>query len=229
MIHIKKKEYDFKGASSYHKEWSTRVFDIIGEPLSVFLIKCTKMTPNQCSMLSFIFGLVGGIFFLQGGFINQVIGASFAFLYNIFDMIDGRIARARHISTKMGKWLDAIIDFFVFPYLIFTLAYGMGTYMAALVGMLAIISYNTHYLIVFFYKFEMTGNKPIGIPGKGKLEWIRYIYGSNVFYLVLLITVLLKAPMAVLWIWAIFGNLYWMAILVVQYQNLRRFGLDKHG
>lgn len=232
MIKIKKpkkaEKYDFKGASSYHKELTTRVFDIIAEPISIFFIKFTKITPNQISVISFILALIGGVFFLKGGFINQLIGAGLAFFYNIFDMIDGRIARARKISTRLGKWLDGMIDFVVFPYLIFTLALGMRSYLAAVVGMLAIVSYQTHYLIIFFYKYEMIGEKkPIVIPGKGKFEWIRYLYGSNLFYLFLMVAVAIKQPMLVLWFWAIFGNLYWVMVMLVQYINLKKMGFDK--
>ena len=214
-------KYDFKAASSYHKEWSTYVFDVIGEPISIFLIKYTKMTPNQASLLSLFFALMGGFFFIKGGYQNQLIGAGFAFLYNIFDMIDGRIARARRESTLYGKWLDAMIDFVVFPYLIFTLAFGMGTYLAAVVGMLAIVSYQTHYLIVHFYKSEIQGNRnEIELPGK--FEWLRYIYGSNIFYVFLPIALIFNAPMYVLLFWAIFGNLYWFLIIYVQHSNIRK-------
>ncbi len=213
-------KFDFKAASSYHKEWSTYVFDIIGNPLAVFLVKYTKISANQTSILSFIFALIGGFFLFKGGYQNQVIGGLFAFLYNLFDMIDGRIARARRETSLYGKWLDAMIDFFVFPYLIFTLAYGMQTYLAAVIGMLAIVSYQTHYLIVHFYKSEIQGNNK-NIHINGKFEWLRYVYGSNFFYLFLPIALILNHPMYVLLFWAIFGNLYWFVIIFVQHLNMR--------
>jgi phosphatidylglycerophosphate synthase len=218
---MKKQKYDFKAASAYHKEWSTYVFDIIGRPLSKFVVKFTNITPNQVSIASFVLAIIGGLYFLKGDYKSILIGAIFAFFYNILDMMDGRIARAKKTGSLLGKWLDAMIDFVVFPYLIFTLALGIGTYMAAVIGMLAIMSYQTHYLIVHFYKSEIVGSKKLmNIPGK--YEWLRSAYGSNFFYLFLLIAAIINLPMTVLLFWATFGNLYWVMIMFIQYRNLKQ-------
>jgi len=209
-----------KKAKAYHQEWSTHVFDIIAQPLSRFFVKYTKLTPNQCSWISFLLGILGGIYFLKGGYQNILIGAILAFGYNIFDMMDGVVARARKMSSIYGKWLDGIIDFVIFPYLIFTLALGLQTYLAAVIGMLAIVSYQTHYLIVHFYKSEIVDDKKLmKIPVK--YEWLRTAYGSNFFYLFTLIAAIINQPMAILWFWATFGNLYWILIVFVQHRNLK--------
>lgn len=215
------KKFNFKAASAYHKEWSTYVFDIIGRPLSVFLVKFTSITPNQVSYISFVLGVLGAYFILLGGYKNLVIGGSLAFAYNIFDMIDGRVARARGVSTVFGKWLDGMIDFTIFPLLIFALALSLKSYWSLVLGMLAIMSYPTHYLIVHFYKSEIVGKKDL-IPIPGKFEWVRHVYGSNFFYLFFFAACLANKPMWILIFWATFGNLYWVVLMIVQYLNIRK-------
>ena len=220
---MKKKKYDFKGASRKHREWGCLIFDFLGRPFTWFFAKYTSVTPNQVSFSSLILCVIGAYFLFLGGYKNVLIGASIAFLGNIFDMVDGCLARAKGTGSLFGRWMDAMIDFTVFPLLVFALAVGLKSKLALILGMLAIMSYPTHYLIIHYYKSEIVkNNKPMEVPGGGKYEWLRDVYGSNLFYLFLFIGAIFNVPILVLVFWATFGNLYWVAVMIVQYMNIKK-------
>lgn len=213
----KKKPY-FIG---HHKEWSMILTDIISRPLAVLIARYTSISPNQISLISFSFILIAASFLLQGGSKNILIGAIFAFLYNTFDLVDGMVARERKQTSVIGHWLDAMFGFVSFPILIITLTIGMRNYLAFILGILAIISYPTQYLVVHFYNSEIAKEKePMKISGK--LESIRYAYGSSFFYVFLLIAAIVGKPLYVLIFWATLGNLYWIMMIFTQYLNLKK-------
>ena len=194
--------------------------DIIARPIAWFLIRFTRITPNQVSILSFILGLLGAYFLSLGGYKNLVIGASLAFAYNILDMCDGIIARVKNLKSPLGHWLDGILGFILFPTIIFGLVLGLQNYVALILGMAAIVSYPLQYALVYFYKLEVYKSKEkIEIPGK--FEWVRYAYGSSFFYIALFVMALLNKPWWILWFWAIAGNFYWLILLVTQFFSIR--------
>src|SRR3989338_8857432 len=100
-----KREVNFSGVHDKHKEWGCLIFDYLGRPLNRFLAKYTSVTPNQVSLLSLILAIVAAYFLILGGYRNILIGASIAFVANIFDMVGvctggwtGKLSspRARH-------------------------------------------------------------------------------------------------------------------------------------
>lgn len=209
--------------SRKHKELAMRATDYFSRPLTYMLVNYTKITPNQVSIISFLFILTSAYLFLKGGYNNILIGSFLAFVYNILDMIDGMIARLKKKSSLMGQWLDGILGYISFPIIIFTLAVGMRNYLALILGMLAIVSYPLQFLFVHYYKSDIQkNNEKINIPGKGKFEWTRYVYGASFFYFVLIFAAVVDKPIYILLFWATFGNLYWVAILFSQYKTLRK-------
>ena len=76
--------------------------------LVYFFANFTKFTPNQITILGFIFDIASAFSFLQGTWFYLIIGAFlFEFGY-ICDCIDGRLARLKGESTKVGGFLDHI-------------------------------------------------------------------------------------------------------------------------
>ena len=218
-----RRECNFEGIHDKHKEWGCLVFDWLGRPITRFLAKYTNVTPNQVSIFYFFLSIIAAYFLFLGGEKNVIIGASIAFLANIFDMVDGCLARATGIRSIKGRWLDGMIGFVTIPLLMFSLAVGIRTFPAMFFGMLAMMSYTLQYLIIHFYNAKIINkNEPMAIPGKW--EWVRNVYGSNLFYLFLLPAAIINKPMPILIFWATFGNFYWMLILVYQYRSLPKKG-----
>ncbi|HTS00865.1 MAG TPA: CDP-alcohol phosphatidyltransferase family protein, partial [Bacteroidota bacterium] len=71
----------------------------------------TPVTPNQLTLLSMVFGVIGGAFLALGTSAGCAAGALFFFLYNVVDCSDGQLARLKHSGTHLGRILDGVADY----------------------------------------------------------------------------------------------------------------------
>ncbi len=77
----------------------------ISGAISRFLIT-TPITPNQITIFVTLLGIVAAWHFAQPGYTFKLY-ASFLFLFSsILDGCDGEVARAKHMTSKLGGWLD---------------------------------------------------------------------------------------------------------------------------
>lgn len=68
------------------------------------------VTPDQYTLASVVFALVGLYFMVQ----MNLIWATFFFIFAAgLDFVDGAVARTRKIATKVGAYLDTIVDRYV--------------------------------------------------------------------------------------------------------------------
>jgi len=81
-------------------------FDNLGRKIGKIFSKLS-LSPNQWTILSLVFALVLFYFLIKGEFLIAAI--VFAFTAFI-DMIDGAVAREAKKVTKVGGYLDSIID-----------------------------------------------------------------------------------------------------------------------
>ena|GEM_PF-143564 len=65
------------------------------------------VTPNQVSVVSFLVALVSAACFFAG---KALAGALLLQLSSILDGCDGEIARLKQLQSKMGDYLDAVLD-----------------------------------------------------------------------------------------------------------------------
>ncbi|MFH1641767.1 MAG: CDP-alcohol phosphatidyltransferase family protein [Nanoarchaeota archaeon] len=203
-------------------EFAAYILRSMSKHITKILIK-TSVTPNQITFLSFLFVIAGSIFFIKGGYQNLIIGSILAFFAHLLDCIDGEIARAKKLSSILGQWFDAIVDYTAHPILIFSLAYGLRDYFGLVWACLAIIAYPMQYLFIHYYKSEIVkNNEKIPIPIPPKYDNIRYLYGSTLFYPLLLIVCLINRPLLLLIFYATFGNLFWIGIIFVEYVNIKK-------
>ena len=56
---------------------------------------------------------------------------------------------------------------------------------------------------------------------KGKFEFIRKMYGSTLFHILLLVGVIINKPLWVLIFFGTVGNMAWMITILIEYKNLR--------
>ena len=219
------KSADLSGLKKEGDEYTMRY---LVRPLSRLpsrlLIQYTSITPNQVSVFSFFLAAVSAAFFIRGGFSNQVIAVIFSLLYLIFDCVDGNIARAKQLKSLKGHWLDGVGGFIITPALLFCLLWGMHDRSLFVLGSAAMLAYPMQYLMVFFYKFEIAKNSnPIPLAsGATIIDKLRYAYGSALFFPLLAIAVLSGKIELLLWFYAIFGNLFWIGTLMMQYLALRK-------
>lgn len=84
---------------------------LIYRPISFIIVKLIykfKITPNQISLLSMFFGIVTGLLFAFGFYLY---GAITLFVSNVFDCVDGQLARLKNNGTKIGRIIDGAIDY----------------------------------------------------------------------------------------------------------------------
>ncbi len=85
-------------------------------PLAFILVKAiynTSITPNQLTVISMVFGIVGGFFYSLGTHTSFIIAAVLILIYNVVDCSDGQLARLKKNGTAVGRILDGIADYVV--------------------------------------------------------------------------------------------------------------------
>lgn len=114
---------------SKRKEAHNNIFAFyIGRPISYVMtipFLYTNITPNTITFISIILLIIGSGFFLVGrSTFMYVIGWVFFFLWNLFDGIDGNVARYKKQFSKTGDLWDTTAGYLAM----------VATYMAAGVG-----------------------------------------------------------------------------------------------
>ncbi len=104
------------------------IFDLyFYRPLAFLFVKgiySTNITPNQLTVISMIFGVIGALFYSVGNHRSFIIGAILILLYNVFDCSDGQLARLKKNGTAVGRILDGIADYVVSVAVYFGIAFG---------------------------------------------------------------------------------------------------------
>jgi phosphatidylglycerophosphate synthase len=85
------------------------VYRPISRPLTRLLV-WTPITPNGVSLFVLVLGMLGCSFTAQPGHADLAIGAAIVLLAGIIDGCDGEIARLKVMSSKLGAWLDTVVD-----------------------------------------------------------------------------------------------------------------------
>jgi CDP-L-myo-inositol myo-inositolphosphotransferase len=118
----------------------------LNRPLSVRISRqLTRLaiSPNQISLVSFLFSLLAAGLFAVGGYPALLAGGVLAQVASIIDGCDGEVARLKFRESDFGGWFDAVLDRYADAFLLFGLtwhAYGArADGIALLIGFLAII------------------------------------------------------------------------------------------
>lgn len=67
-------------------------------------------TPNQITVLAGLIGLAGAASIAWGGYAMTVIGHLLSHSQSVIDGCDGELARVRFQQSKIGEWLDTVVD-----------------------------------------------------------------------------------------------------------------------
>jgi len=85
----------------------------INRPISTFVTRRlvgTNVTPNQMTVVANVIGAIGVVLVFQGTWATLALGALLVQLQSILDGCDGEIARLKFKSSKIGEWLDNVLD-----------------------------------------------------------------------------------------------------------------------
>jgi len=97
-----------------HMEEEKRDFPYVGYALRKISPYITRfflqhnISANQVSTLSIIIGVLANITFTFGDYYLMFLGCFLYQFWNIFDLVDGEIARITNIKTAAGKYLETI-------------------------------------------------------------------------------------------------------------------------
>lgn len=82
----------------------------------------TPITPNQITALVTLIGLAAGWSFAQGTPISRLVGAFLFWASSVLGGCDGEVARARHRTSRLGRWLNLWSSCMI----LFAVVYGLG-------------------------------------------------------------------------------------------------------
>ena len=111
-----------------HESYGSKKEDDINEifaylvirPISFWvapLFAILNVTANSVTWLSMLFGILGMVFFLSGGYEAQVLGSICIVIWLILDHVDGNLARYYGSQSSFGDYLDSFVCYFVFAFL----------------------------------------------------------------------------------------------------------------
>ena len=70
----------------------------------------TSCTPNQITVLSGLFGVIGAFLLIFRNHSLLILAAVCIQLFAVLDLVDGNIARAKNLQSVFGHWLDIFFD-----------------------------------------------------------------------------------------------------------------------
>lgn len=85
-------------------------------PIAGILVRVlynTRITPNHVTIASIFAGMIAGVMYFFGEYGTIPAAGLFVTLKDILDSADGQLARAKSISSRIGRFLDSIGDLFV--------------------------------------------------------------------------------------------------------------------
>jgi len=98
---------------------------LIGNLAAKLFLK-TNITPNDITLGKFIILLPFTLFFLaKGGYLNNLIALGLIFVNSVFDSVDGAIARAKSLKSKLGAWMDGMLDVYFLNLVLIAVAWNV--------------------------------------------------------------------------------------------------------
>lgn len=74
------------------------------------LLLSTSLTPNQMTIIASVFGFAAILIVALGGVPWLAAGAVLLQVQSILDGCDGEISRLKYIRSRLGEWLDQVLD-----------------------------------------------------------------------------------------------------------------------
>ena len=98
---------------SLRKRTDGPVSRYLNRPMSLFVTRRlvnTNITPNQMTIVANVIGALGVFLVFQATWTTLAIGSVLVQLQSVLDGCDGEMARLKFKSSKIGEWLDNVLD-----------------------------------------------------------------------------------------------------------------------
>ena len=99
---------------------------ILNRPVSTWFSRRLvnySITPNQISLISFLFSTLAAVLFALGGYLALFLGGVLGQFASVIDGCDGEVARLKFQTSDYGKWLDSVLDRYADAFLLFGLTW----------------------------------------------------------------------------------------------------------
>jgi len=161
-----------------------------------------KITPNQISILSFLFSLLAAGLFIPANYFYLLTGGILAQFASIIDGCDGEVARLKFQTSKYGGWFDAVLDRYADAFLLFGLTLhalnNVAENIILWIGFLAIIG---------SFMLSYTADKYDGLMHEKIIKSFRLRLGRDV-------------RVFLIFLGAIFNQVFWVLILLAVAMNV---------
>jgi CDP-L-myo-inositol myo-inositolphosphotransferase len=195
--------------------------------------------PNQVTVLAALLGIVCAMAEAKGGYLAMLLGALGFQANSIMDGIDGEIARAKLLESRLGQWMDTLAD--DISNLAFMIGVSIGSYRTwgstrylvlggiAATGFILATTIMYHYLITrarsgdlndFAMPWEedalgkrQAGHVPTGVIARilNKMKWV---VRRDVYVFLCSLFGLLGQLRCMVWLFALGTTATWGAIVV---------------
>lgn len=105
-------------------KFDTAVYGTFSMLLAHFFIK-HKVSANQVTLLSLVFGVIGSFFFYPQHVLINFFGILIEFFAVVLDCADGQVARMTGTTSQLGRFLDGLVDIVNFFAVYFSLCLRM--------------------------------------------------------------------------------------------------------
>ena len=168
-----------------------------------FALCYTPVTPNQVTIFNLIVAFIVGCFFWTGHF---VAGAFLTYAAEILDGVDGKLARAKIIFSKLGEY-ECYVDFLYehWWYIAITVGLRHQGYGSAVWWAWGILAVSDIWDNILYTMSEHWYGKSLDLLTPFDSAFRKIAGRRNIYALIFLIGFLLGYPFATFWVAAVWG------------------------
>jgi phosphatidylglycerophosphate synthase len=191
------------------------------------------VTPNHATIVAGLIGLTSGFLASRGGALWLLAGALCYLASNIVDGIDGELARAKLLESRLGQWLDTLSD--DATNLTFWVGTAIGCYRTwhdptslvlgavIAVGIVIDAAIMYHYLITVAHSgdlnamrwpWEETTPRAGPPPTPGVLDRLKFLLRRDTVGWAVVLAAALRGSWLILWLSAAGATILWVLWLV---------------
>lgn len=196
-----------RGASDFIAHYVNRPI----ENAIIYHISDSGITPNQLTILTNVLAYLVTVLFLFG---HLLIGSLLTFIVGVIDGLDGKLARIRGKTTKLGRMEHLFDLLFEFSWLI-----AIAVFLSQSEGSLPLVLVSFSITLIAFYRFcynqfSRTLGVSLDVYGRFERAFRRVAGRRNIYNVYILIGVLLGMPL-----YSLMGILFHSALTAVVYAS----------
>ena len=204
---------------------------ILTAPFTNFFIR-SGLHPNYITLLGGAAGILAFFSFSAGTKAGFVAGAVLFEVFYILDNCDGEVARARGLSSKLGSWMDTIVDCCIHTFSFVGIGLGVARMTQnPIMLFLGIAAGIGTFLSTFVVMLQKAMNYGLAIHGMPKapegaekkvaaIDRLVDTVSLGDFSLIVLLLAVLNKMEFLLWMGAIGANIFCVILLVINFKYL---------